>query len=48
VNEGHKAHARTVTSTTPGKTTVTPYDSLNIAAGSSQSHFGHDDFAESV
>jgi NADH:ubiquinone reductase (H+-translocating) len=38
--------ARTVTSTTAGKVTVTPYDSLIVAAGSSQSYFGHDDFAE--
>jgi NADH:ubiquinone reductase (H+-translocating) len=37
---------RTVTSQAPEKTTVTPYDSLIIAAGSSQSYFGHDEFAE--
>src|SRR4051812_8183850 len=38
--------ARTVTSTTPGKVTVTPYDSLIVAAGSGCSYFGRDDFAE--
>jgi hypothetical protein len=37
---------RTVTSATPEKATVTPYDSLIVAAGSAQSYFGHDDFAE--
>jgi NADH dehydrogenase len=38
--------ARTVTSVAPEKTTVTPYDSLIIAAGSGQSYFGNDRFAE--
>src|SRR3954453_3594739 len=38
--------ARTVTSVAPEKTTVTAYDSLIVAAGSAQSYFGHDEFAE--
>ncbi|MDT7572604.1 MAG: hypothetical protein QOE05_2778 [Actinomycetota bacterium] len=38
--------ARTVTSEAPTGTTVTPYDSLIVAAGSSQSYFGNDRFAE--
>ena len=38
--------ARTVTHTIIDKTTVTPYDSLVVAAGSSQSYFGNDHFAE--
>src|SRR4051794_17716127 len=38
--------ARIVTSTAPERTTVTPYDSLIVAAGSGQSYFGHDEFAE--
>jgi len=38
--------ARTVTSVSPDRTTVTPYDSLIVAAGSSQSYFGHDEFSE--
>ena len=43
--------ARTVTheirrSRGPAKRTVTPYDSLIVAAGSSQSYFGNDHFAE--
>src|SRR3954463_14716932 len=38
--------ARTVTSTAPERTTVTPYDSLILAAGSAQSYFGHDEFSE--
>jgi NADH dehydrogenase len=38
--------AHTVTSVAPEKTTVTPYDSLIIAAGSGQSYFGNDRFAE--
>jgi NADH dehydrogenase len=37
---------RTVTSTNPGGTTVTPYDSLVVAAGAGQSYFGNDHFAE--
>ncbi len=38
--------ARTVTHTILEKTTVTPYDSLIVAAGSGQSYFGNDHFAE--
>ena len=38
--------ARTVTHTILDKTTVTPYDSLVVAAGSGQSYFGNDHFAE--
>jgi len=38
--------ARTVTSRAITGTTVTPYDSLIVAAGSTQSYFGHDEFAE--
>jgi NADH dehydrogenase len=38
--------ARTVTSVAPERTTVTPYDSLIVAAGSGQSYFGHDEFSE--
>ena len=38
--------ARTVTSTIWDKTTVTPYDSLIVAAGAGQSYFGNDRFAE--
>ena len=38
--------ARTVTSEVLGQETVTPYDSLLVAAGSGQSWFGHDEFAE--
>jgi NADH dehydrogenase len=38
--------ARTVTSQVLGRATVTPYDSLIVAAGSGQSYFGHDEFAE--
>jgi NADH dehydrogenase len=37
---------RTVTSAAPGRTTVTPYDSLVVAAGAGQSYFGNDRFAE--
>ena len=37
---------RTVTSTSPIGTTVTPYDSLVVAAGAGQSYFGNDRFAE--
>ncbi|MEP7036527.1 MAG: NAD(P)/FAD-dependent oxidoreductase [Dermatophilaceae bacterium] len=36
---------RTVTSTVLGESTVTPYDWLIVAAGSSQSYFGNDSFA---
>ena len=35
---------RTVTSHAFGADTVTPYDSLIVAAGSGYSYFGHDDF----
>jgi NADH dehydrogenase len=38
--------ARTVTSTTYQTTTVTPYDTLVVAAGSGQSYFGNDQFAQ--
>jgi NADH dehydrogenase len=38
--------ARTVTSTSPIGETVTPYDSLIVAAGASQSYFGNDRFAD--
>src|SRR4051794_33603449 len=38
--------ARTVTSRVLDRETVTPYDSLIVAAGSQTSYFGHDDFAE--
>jgi NADH dehydrogenase len=37
--------ARTVTSESLGRSTVTPYDSLIVAAGSGQSYFGNDQFA---
>lgn len=36
--------ARTVTSTAGQVTTVTPYDSLIVAAGATTSYFGNDDF----
>jgi NADH dehydrogenase len=38
--------ARTVTSHVLNRVTVTPYDSLLVAAGSGQSYFGNDRFAE--
>ena len=38
--------ARTVTSQVLGRSTVTHYDSLLVAAGASQSYFGNDHFAE--
>jgi NADH dehydrogenase len=38
--------ARTVTSSAPIGETVTPYDSLIVAAGATQSYFGNDRFAE--
>jgi len=38
--------ARTVTSRVLNRVTVTPYDSLIVAAGSGQSYFGNDQFAE--
>ncbi len=37
--------ARTVTSEIIGRRTVTPYDSLIVAAGSRQSYFGNDEFS---
>jgi NADH dehydrogenase len=37
--------ARTVTSTVLGRVSVTPYDSLLVAAGAGQSWFGNDQFA---
>ena len=37
--------ARTVTHTAVGRETVTPYDSLIVAAGAGQSWFGNDQFA---
>ncbi len=38
--------AQQVTSTVLGRPTVTPYDSLIVAAGATQSYFGNDHFAE--
>jgi NADH dehydrogenase len=38
--------AKTVTSEVLGRKTVTPYDSLIVAAGAGQSYFGNDQFAE--
>jgi NADH:ubiquinone reductase (H+-translocating) len=38
--------SRTVVSQVLGRETVTPYDSLIVAAGSGQSYFGNDRFAE--
>ncbi|WP_066588436.1 NAD(P)/FAD-dependent oxidoreductase [Cellulomonas timonensis] len=38
--------ARTVVSESPAGTLRTSYDSLIVAAGSGQSYFGHDEFAE--
>ncbi len=38
--------AKTVTSRVLGRPTVTPYDSLIVAAGAAQSYFGNDQFAE--
>ena len=37
--------ARTVTHESLGRSTVTSYDSLIVAAGAGQSYFGHDEFA---
>ncbi len=37
--------AKTVTSHLMGMNTVTPYDSLIVAAGAQQSYFGHDEYA---
>jgi NADH:ubiquinone reductase (H+-translocating) len=39
-------NAKTVTSVSPLGTTVTPYDSLIVAAGAGQSYFGNDQFSE--
>jgi NADH:ubiquinone reductase (H+-translocating) len=39
-------NAKTVTSVSPMGTTVTPYDSLIVAAGAGQSYFGNDHFSE--
>src|SRR5918911_3419597 len=38
--------SKEVTSVAPEMTTVTPYDSLIVAAGAGQSYFGHDEFSE--
>jgi NADH:ubiquinone reductase (H+-translocating) len=38
--------ARTVTSQVLGRSTLTPYDSLIVAAGAGQSYFGHDEYAD--
>ena len=38
--------AHTITHQVLGRKTVTPYDSLIVAAGAGQSYFGHDEFAE--
>jgi NADH dehydrogenase len=38
--------ARTVTSSILGMRTVSPYDTLLVAAGAGQSYFGNDEFAE--
>jgi NADH dehydrogenase len=38
--------AKTVTSLSPVGTTVTPYDTLIVAAGAGQSYFGNDQFSE--
>ena len=38
--------ARTVTSHVLGRSTVTPYDALIVAAGAGQSYFGHDEYAD--
>jgi NADH dehydrogenase len=38
--------ARSVTATAPGTSYSLGYDSLIVAAGASQSYFGHDEFAE--
>ncbi len=43
---GIDLEARTVTSQVLGRSTVTPYDSLIVAAGAGQSYFGNDQFAE--
>src|SRR3954453_18718857 len=38
--------ARPITSQVLGRATITPYDSLIVAAGAGQSYFGNDHFAE--
>src|SRR3954452_21653142 len=43
---GIDLEARTVTSRVLNRVTVTPYDSLIVAAGAGQSYFGNDQFAE--
>ena len=43
---GIDLEARTVTSQVLGRQTVTPYDSLIVAAGAGQSYFGNDHFSE--
>ena len=43
---GIDLEARTVTSHVLGRETVTPYDSLIVAAGANQSYFGNDHFSE--
>jgi NADH:quinone reductase (non-electrogenic) len=43
---GIDMEARTVTSQVLNRVTVTPYDSLIVAAGAGQSYFGNDQFAE--
>ncbi|MCB8957097.1 MAG: NAD(P)/FAD-dependent oxidoreductase [Nocardioides sp.] len=43
---GVDLEARTVTSQVLGRSTVTSYDSLIVAAGAGQSYFGNDHFAE--
>lgn len=42
---GIDVSARTVTHESLGRCTITPYDSLIVAAGAGQSYFGHDEFA---
>ncbi|MBA2464889.1 MAG: NAD(P)/FAD-dependent oxidoreductase [Nocardioidaceae bacterium] len=43
---GIDLESRTVTSHVLNRVTVTPYDSLVVAAGAGQSYFGNDEFAE--
>ncbi|MCW2758195.1 MAG: dehydrogenase [Nocardioidaceae bacterium] len=43
---GIDVEERTVTHQILGRTSVTPYDSLIVAAGASQSYFGNDQFSE--
>lgn len=44
--DGIDLEARTVTHQVLGRRTVTPYDSLLVAAGAGQSYFGNDHFSE--